>query len=258
MKIIKKKVLAVLAVAAVVTGCASTQPPVTVDQNPSKALQFARAMDLMQIQDAGNNYLIYNQLDSGLTIKPLETPVHAGQTPGKAKTAGNGLADVAAGVITHTSFIPALGVITSRTPATIMDGAPRLGSWTDYDQYQDGKEIVAIIKSSLPLMDGYSESKGCAEAGGSVSYMNKHRGTDGKPVDLAPERLPRPPINTSAMVKPFGFSSCLFYLASKPSNQQRLIEMSKKFGDKRALFIPGYESHAPYVLYNGELLEFKK
>lgn len=244
--------------ATVLTGCASHQPPITVDQNPSKALQFARAMNLMKIQDAGDHYLIYNKLTTGVSILPLETPVHAGQGQGKVKSAGLGLADVAAGAITNTTFIPVVGVLSARGPASVMDGVPNLGSWTGYDQYQDGKEIVAIIKESLPKMDGYSESEGCAKAGSSVSYMNKHRGTNGKPVDLEPERLPRPPIDTSAMVKPFGFSACLFYLASKPSNHQRLIDLSVKFGDKRALFIPGYETHPPYVFYNGTVLEFKK
>ncbi|EGT5729866.1 hypothetical protein AGJ33_20765 [Cronobacter dublinensis subsp. dublinensis] len=244
--------------ASVLSGCASHQPPIPVDHNPSKALQFARAMNLMRITDEGDNYFIYNQLSTGLNIYPLEKPVRAGQAPGKVQSAGNGLADVAAGVITNTSFIPAIGVLTSRSPSTVMDGVPNLGSWTDYDQYQDGKEIVAIVKQTLPKMDGFAESKGCAEAATSVSYMNKHKGTNGKPVDLEPERLPRPPINTTAMVKPFGFSSCLFYLASKPSNKQRLIDMSKMFGDKRALFIPGYATHPPYVLHNGQVLEFKK
>lgn len=254
----KALTIGLLAATALLTGCASNQPAITVDHNPSKALQFARAMDLMGITDEGDNYLIYNKLSTGINIYPLETPVRAGQAQGKVKSAGNGVADIAAGLITHTTLIPALGVLTAHGPASVPDGVPRLGSWVSGDQYKDGKEIVAIVKDMLPKMDGYNESEGCAKYSSSVSYMNKHTGTNGKPVDLEPERLPRPPINTTEMVKPFGFSSCLFYLASKPSNHQRLIEMSIKFGDKRALFIPGYESHQPYVFYNGEALAFKK
>lgn len=250
--------IGLLITTALLAGCTSNQPPITVDQNPSKALQFARAMDLMAITDEGDDYLIYNKVSTGINIYPLETPVRAGQKQGKVKSSGNGMADIAAGIITHTSFIPALSVLTSHGPASVPDGVPRLGSWTSGDQYKDGVEIVAIVKEALPKMDGYSESEGCTKYSSSVSYMSKHTGRNGKPVGLEAERLPHPPLNTAEMVKPFGFSSCLFYVASKHSNHQRLIDMSIKLGDKRALFIPGYDSHQPYILHNGEVLEFKK
>ncbi|MBN3062867.1 hypothetical protein H5A21_01890 [Pectobacterium aquaticum] len=255
---IKTPTIGLLAAVIMLSGCASNQPPIPVDQNPSTALKFARAMDLMVITDEGDNYLIYNKLSDSKRIYPLEKPVRAEQI-GQIKSTGNGMADVIAGVVTNTTVVPLIGVLTARGPAAIMDGVPRVGSWTNNDQYKDGKEIVDIIKNSLPLMDGYKDSKACSESGTSVSYMNKHRGIDGKPVDLNPERLPKPPIGTStALLKPFGFSPCFFYLASKPSNQNRLLEMSVKLGDNRALFIPGYEEHQPYIYHNGKMLEFKK
>ncbi|UDQ77958.1 hypothetical protein LJQ72_10585 [Pectobacterium brasiliense] len=254
---IKTQTIGLLAAVIVQSGCASNQPPIPVDQNPSVALKFARAMDLMVITDEGDNYLIYNKLSDSKHIYPLENPVRAGQV-GQIKSAGNGMADVIAGVVTNTTAIPLIGVLTARGPAAIMDGVPRVGSWTSNDQYKDGKEIVNIVKASLPLMDGYKDSEICNEASTDVWYMNKHRGTDGKPVDLNPERLPKPPIKSAAMLKPFGLPLCFFYVASKPSNQKHFIEMSAKLGEQRALFIPGYEGHPPYIYHNGKTLEFKK
>lgn len=255
---IKTQKIGLLAAVIVLSGCASNQPPIPVDQNPSTALKFARAMDLMVITDEGDDYLIYNQLMDSNHIYPLEKPVRAGQA-GKIQKAGNGMADAIAGLVTNTTVVPLIGVLTARGPATVMDGVPRVGSWTTDDQYRDGKEIVDIVKNSLPLMEGYKDSKACAESGMSVSYMNKHRGVDGKPVDLNPERLPKPPIDSATvLLKPFGFSPCFFYVASKPSNQKRLVDMSVKLGEQRALFIPGYEGHPPYIYHNGKTLEFKK
>ncbi|UEM39617.1 hypothetical protein [Pectobacterium aquaticum] len=249
--------IGLLTAVTVLSGCASNQPPIPVDQNPSTALKFARAMDLMVITDEGDDYLIYNQLADSNHIYPLEKPVRAGQA-GKTQKAGNGMADAIAGLVTNTTVVPLIGLLTARGPNVVMDGVPRIGSWTSDDEYKDGKKIYDIVQTILPKMDGYKTTKTCLEGGINVFYMNKHRGTNGKPVDLSPERLPRPPIDTASMLKPFGLTQCFFNIASKPSNQNLMIDMSVKLGDKRALFIPGYDSHQPYIYHNGNVLPFKK
>jgi hypothetical protein len=56
-----KKISGLALVSLMLVGCAASQPPaMPVDSNPSDALKFARAMDLRQITDAGDQYLIYN------------------------------------------------------------------------------------------------------------------------------------------------------------------------------------------------------
>lgn len=255
----KKKLLAsnMLTGVMILSGCGNHQPAIPIDNNPSQALQFARAMDLMAITDAGDNYLIYNYLTDTYHIYPYETPRHAGQQD-KVQSAHNGMADLAAGILTHTTLIPGLGLLTARRPATALDGAPRIGSWTTDVPEIEGKMIDEIIKSDLPTMAGFKDNSVCAQHWTNVSYMPKHIGTQGKPVDLEPKHLPCPPINTSGMLKPYGFNACVYYLASFPENQTHFLAMSVKLGAERALFIPGYDTHPPYIYHNGNVLTFSK
>lgn len=252
-----KKILtaSLITLAMAMTGCASKPEPMPVDVNPSEALQFARAMNMRAITDEGDNYWIYNELVSADQIAPYAQPIRAGQTGSARKTSG-ALGDAAAGFITHTTFIPALSVLTSKKPASSPSGFARIGSWSGND---DGKFIVKILETELPKMDGWKENTSCPKYGNSVSYMPKHTAQDGSVITLDTSELPRPPIkNVSAPVVLYGLNPCFFDLSNKASNQDKLREMSIQLGPKMALFIQGSQEHQPYVYHNGRSLEFRK
>ena len=79
-----KKISGLALVSLMLVGCAASQPPaMPVDTNPSDALKFARAMDLRQITDAGDQYLIYNGFTSNGQLVPLKAPVKAGKRRGE-------------------------------------------------------------------------------------------------------------------------------------------------------------------------------
>ncbi len=252
-----KKILtaSLITLAMVMTGCASKPEPMPMDVNPSEALQFARAMNMRAITDEGDNYLIYNELTSDYNVAPYSQPIKAGETGSARKTSG-ALGDVAAGFITHTTFIPVLSVLTSKRPASSPSGFSRVGSWSGSD---DGMKIVEIVKSELPKMDGWNENPKCPQHGSNVGVMGKHTAADGSLITLDAASLPRPPaLEASANVVLYGFNACFFDLGNRKSNQEKFRQMSERLGSKMALFIQGSQEHPPYVYHNGRVLEFKK
>lgn len=261
LKNLKIKHLAVSLVFSSLTlaGCASNQPPITVDKNPSRALQFARAMDLMTIKDDGPNYKIYNSLVDNQYIYENKVPVTAGQNA-EAKDNPGHSADIIAGFATHTSLIPGLSLLSPKHPGLVIDGVPLIGSWSGLDLYVDGKQVSDIVKQSLPSFNGYAQSVSCQKFKTSTAFNTKHKGLDGSPVDIEPEKLPRPPINVpkTNMVIIQGFSACVFDIASRKDNLDNFKKLSTSLGPQRAVFVPGYQTHQPYVFYNGEQLSFAK
>ncbi len=124
-----KKILtaSLITLAMVMTGCASKPEPMPVDVNPSEALQFARSMEMRLINDAGDNYVIYNKLVDGGNILPLETPVRAGEVA-KIQRSGAGTAELVGGLAIKDPFIALTGFLTAKRPQPYVDGVVLFGS----------------------------------------------------------------------------------------------------------------------------------
>ncbi|EMW0957122.1 hypothetical protein U4N76_26375 [Klebsiella pneumoniae] len=255
-----KKISGLALVSLMLVGCAASQPPaMPVDSNPSDALKFARAMDLRQITDAGDQYLIYNGFLSNGQIVPLKSPVKAGEN-GVANSGGNGLADVAAGFATHTSFIPVLSVLTARRAAAISDGIVRVASWNGKSQEDNEREVNTILWNTLTRMDGYKVGGVCEGKGGAVEILVRRKATNGdwlSYVDIAPT-LPKPPINVSGHATFILGNECFNLYATRVSNVKLVKAMSKELGAQRALFLPGSPEHEPMVFSDGKQYLFRK
>lgn len=254
------KISGLALVSLMLVGCAATQPPaMPVDSNPSDALKFARSMDLRQITDAGDQYLIYNGFAPNGQLVPLKSPVKATEK-GVANYGGNGVADVAAGFATHTSFIPVLSVLTAQQPTAIVDGVVRVASWNGKSQEDNEREVNAIFWNALTRMDGYKVGGMCEGKGGAVENAVRRKAVNGDWIsyaDIAPT-LPKPPINVSGSPTFIIGNDCFNLYAARVSNVGLVKEMSRELGSQRALFLPGSPEHEPMVFSNGQQYLFKK
>ncbi|WP_144139074.1 hypothetical protein [Providencia rettgeri] len=246
-----KKILtaSLITLAMAMTGCASKPVPMPVDTNPSEALQFARAMEMRQITDAGDNYVIYNKLVNGGRILPLENPVRAGEVA-KTQRSGAGTADVVGGLAIKDPFIALTGFLTAKRPQPYTDGVVLFGSWAGGDREVDQSQMFEAFKTFAPKMAGFNEYELCGQdKSWSWFSLSKAKETG---------HLPKPPVLVSPEEYRSGYASaCFFYLAAKKENMPLMKELSVALGAKRALFVPASQEHAPYVFYNGKVLEFK-
>ncbi|MEI9534825.1 MULTISPECIES: hypothetical protein [Morganellaceae] len=246
-----KKILtaSLITLVMAMTGCASKPEPMPVDVNPSEALQFARAMNLFKITDAGDDYLIYNRLTEDGRALPLVTPVKAGDL-GETKHTDGGLTEVALGLAINDPFSAIVGFVTDKKPRPEGDGLARIASWSDKDQEAEWKDVYADYKPAMMRMDGYNDYKGCKDQ--SWTFLANLSMSD-------TSHLPKPPkMANPGKYKAAAVSSCFYYLSAKKSNLTHFKALSAKLGDKRAVFVPGSQEHAPFVFYNGQALEFRK
>lgn len=247
-----KKILAasLITLAMAMTGCATKPEPMPVDVNPSEALQFARSMEMRQINDAGNNYVIYNKLVDGGSIQPLETPVRAGEVA-KIQRSGAGTAELVGGFAIKDPFIALTGFLTAKRPQPYLDGVVLFGSWVGGDRETDQAEMHKAFKTFAPKMEGFNDYELCGKDKNWTWFsLSKAKDTG---------YLPKPPAIVAPGEYRSGYaSSCFFYLAAKKENLPLMKEISVALGAKRALFVPGSQEHAPFVFYNGQALEFKK
>lgn len=247
-----KKILtaSLITLAMAMTGCASKPEPMPVDVNPSEALQFARSMEMRLINDAGDNYVIYNKLVDGGNILPLETPVRAGEVA-KIQRSGAGTAELVGGLAIKDPFIALTGFLTAKRPQPYVDGVVLFGSWAGGDREIDQAEMHKVFKSFAPKMEGFEDYELCGKDK-SWKWFSLSKAKDSG-------YLPKPPTVVNPSEYRSGYaSSCFFYLAAKKENLALMKEISVALGAKRALFVPGSQEHAPYVFHNGRALEFKK
>lgn len=257
----KGKALTVIAAAIILAGCAggnkNALTPMPTDSNPSKALQFARAMNLRLISDTEKGqYVIFNE-DTGRSIAPLKTPVVVGEK-GEAKSGNNGSSDVIAGFITHTAFIPALSVLTSRAPIPFSDGLVRVTTWNGLDNRQNALKMAAVLKKNLPSFTGFGSSKYCQSGYTSVVNLDKNVNANGSLSVYDASALPRPPISEKGTAQIFGFTECFTQLALKKSNILKISQMSNELGNDWAIFLPASTEHEPLIFNAGTALEFIK
>ncbi|SPY66635.1 Uncharacterised protein [Providencia rustigianii] len=255
------KKLTVLAMAVILSGCAGGNKneitPMPIDSNPSIALQYARAMNLRLITDyEKGQYVIFNE-NTGKSIRPLKEPVVVGQK-GEMKQSGNASADVLAGLITHTAFIPALSVLTQRAPIPYSDGTARVATWGGGNTEDNANKFRLVINQKLPLFNGFSENYFCKSG---ISYTvpivgNVNANGTLSPIDLA--TLPKPPYNAPAIIQPFVVSECFNTLSQRKDNEQNVVAFSEALGEQWAIFVPGSPQRQPAVYRNGESFYFEK
>ncbi|MDB6373840.1 hypothetical protein [Photorhabdus bodei] len=253
-----KKLLSITLVSMALAGCANVPPTMPVDSNPSKALQFARAMDLRQITDAGDNYVVYNGMTDKCKIVPLKVPVRPSQKG--AGNYGGVTADIAAGFATHTAFIPVLSVLTARTPAPVVDGMARVGSWNNMMATGNYQQIEPIVRKTLKSMHGYIPGPVCGDNKSVGSTLIKRPAQNGEWVsyeDVIPT-LPSPPIVVDGKASFFLLSNCFFKYSSQADNVPFVKQMSVELGPSRAVFLPGSHEHPPMVFHNGETYYFNR
>ncbi|HBR1235580.1 TPA: hypothetical protein L9K97_005101 [Klebsiella pneumoniae] len=253
--------LAVLTASILLAGCAGGNnndiTPMPVDSNPSVALQYARAMNLRLITDYDQGqYVIFNE-DTGKSIRPLKAPVVVG-TKGDIKTSGNGSVDVIAGFITHTAFIPALSVLTSRAPVPFSDGIARVATWQGGNAQENSLKLGKLLKEKLPLFDGFSTTSYCKDGIGYTTDVTRSVNANGTLSALDVTTLPKPPFNAAATVQIMHVSDCFNSLAQRKENKTNVIAFSEALGEQWALFVPGSTSGEPVVYRNGTAYFFKK
>lgn len=256
------KKLMVLATAVILSGCVGGNKneitPMPIDSNPSIALQYARAMNLRLITDyEKGQYVIFNE-NTGKSFRPLKEPVVVGQK-GEMKQSGNGSADVLAGFITHTAFIPALSVLTARTPVPYSDGLARIATWGGGDRAENTKKVSELLEQKLPLFNGFSDTSVCTDSDiGYVTTTTKNINANGtlSVIDLA--TLPKPPYNAPAIVQPLVVSSCFNVLSQRKDNEQNVIDFSESLGEQWAIFVPGSPLGQPVVYKDGKPFYFVK
>ncbi|PHM72219.1 hypothetical protein [Xenorhabdus sp. KJ12.1] len=249
---IKALTLSLLATTFLLNGCANGNkndiPPMPVDVNPSTALKFARAMNLRLITDyPDGQYVIFNE-DTGKSIRPLKEPVVVGKR-GEVKSSGNGTADVIAGLISHSTLIPALSVLTSRSPSPFTDGLTRVATWGGGDANANSLTISKLMKKKLPHFYGFADSAYCKDGIGYASPVISK---------FDPTQFPKPPINTSSSAQIIITSACLNALAQKKENEENMVEFSAELGEQWAVFVPGSPSNEPKVYNAGKEYRFIK
>ncbi len=255
------KKLMVLATAVLLSGCAGGNKneitPMPIDSNPSIALQYARAMNLRLITDyEKGQYVIFNE-NTGKSIRPLKEPVVVGQK-GEMKQSGNGSADVLAGFITHTAFIPALSVLTQRAPIPHSDGIAKIATWGGGNKEDNAKKLGLLFQQKLPLFNGFSDSAFCKSGIAYTVPVGKNVNADGSvsPLDFA--TLPKPPYNAPATVQLFVVSECFNALSQRKDNEKNVVAFSEALGEQWAIFVPGSPEGQPAVYKDGKPFYFVK
>lgn len=257
----RMKALTALTAAIILSGCAGGKgndiTPMPVDSSPSIALQYARAMNLRLITDYDKGqYVIFNE-DTGKSLRPLKEPVVVG-TKGEVKSSGNGSADVIAGFVTHTAFIPALSVLTSRAPVPFSDGIARVATWQGGDAQANSRKLGSLLKEKLPLFDGFTSTGYCRDGIGYTTDVTRNVNANGTMSPIDTTKLPKPPFNAASNVQIMHVSDCFNALSQRRQNQARVIEFSQSLGEQWAVFVPGSTEVPPVIYRNGAAYFFEK
>ena len=253
------KVFASSIIAFSLMGCATTSvaPPLPMDNNPSDALKFARAMDLRNITDAGDNYLVYNTMAGNGMVYRLKEPVHANEK-GSLQGSNHAMADVAIGFFVHDPVIPGISFLTSRRAQPVTDGMPRIATWSNTPREQEVMSLRNAVSSSLAGYKGYSESKICSpdKSSAVLSSVTKRLSTNGEFIEIDVGALPKPPIAKNGELKVYELNPCFFGLTTLSVNLDKVKELSSTLGPQAAVFIPGSGQHPPLVFSNGREYQF--